>query len=180
MTLAVIFNNIRRKQEMNWHKFYFDRLPRFVNILKARLSEKLHENDNLNIEDYVKVFFEFYHLNDAYHYFKVFNVQKDKMYLGIYLDNEECKIYMERDIRIDDQDEEYQIQFELIIEIQNLENRISETYEVQRDIFGDFSNSEEGYFHFEDFQENNIYAIKNLDLLKLQPKSIRIDINADI
>lgn len=165
---------------MNWNKFYFDRLPKFINIFKGRLSEELNKNENLSIEDYVKIFFEFYHLNNAYDYFKVFNVQKDEMYLGIYLATWECKIYMERDIRIEDQDEEFQIQFELIIEIPNLENRISETYEVQRDIFGDFSGSEDGYFHFEDFQENTIYAIEKFDLLKLHPKSIRINVNADI
>lgn len=102
------------------------------------------------------------------------------MYLGIYLADWECSIYMERDMSIEDDDEEYQIQFELIIEIPNLENRIDETYEVQRDIFGDYSNSEEGYFHFEDFQENTINEIEKFELLKLKPKSIRIGINADI
>lgn len=165
---------------MNWHKFYFDRLPKFVNKLKEKLSDELDQNENLDIEDYVKIFFEFYKLNNAYDYFKLFNIQKDEMYLGIYLADWECSIYMERDMSIEDDDEEYQIQFELIIEIPNLENRIDETYEVQRDIFGDYSNSEEGYFHFEDFQENTINEIEKFELLKLKPKSIRIGINADI
>lgn len=164
---------------MNWNKFYFDRLPKFVNILKGKLSEELEKNENLKIEDYVNIFFEFYHQNKAYDYFKVFNVKKDEMYLGIYFNNWECKIYMERDLRIEDDDDEYQIQFELIIEIPNLENSISETYKIQRDFFGDYSNSEEGYLYFEDFQENTIYEIEKFDLLKLQPKSIRIGINAD-
>jgi len=158
----------------------YNRIHKITELLKRKLSEELDKNENLNIEDYVKIFFEFYYQKSARDYFRVDYVQNDEMYLGIYLASWESKIYMERDIRIEGEDEEYQIQFELIIEILNLENRISETYEVQRDVLGDFSNSEEGYFHFDDFIDNTICAIDKFDLLKLQPKSIRIDINADI
>lgn len=160
--------------------FIYNKINKITDILKRKLSEELDENENLNIEDYVKIFFEFYHHNNAHNFFKVNNVQYDVMYLGIYLTSWESKIYMERDIRIEGEDEEYQIQFELIIEFLNLENRISDSYEVQRDVLGDFFNSKDGYFHFEDFLENTICAIEKFDLLKSQPKSIRIDINADI
>jgi len=165
---------------MNSTKFYFDRLPKFVNILKKNLSEELDKKSNLNIEDYVKIFFSFYHLNNAYDYFKVFNVESDKMYLGIYLASWESTIYMERDINIEGWDEEYQIQFELILDIPPPENRISEAFEVERDILGDFSNWEEGYFYFEDFQEKVLSSNVISDFLCLSPKSIRISLNADI
>lgn len=165
---------------MNSTKFYFDSLPKFVTILKDSLSEELDKNSNLTIEDHVKVFFSFYNLNNAYDYFKVFKVESDEMYLGIYLDRWKSKIYMERAIRIEGWDEEYQIQFELILDIPSPQNRVSETFEVERDILGDFSHWEEGYFSFEDFQEKVLSSNVISDFLCLCPKSIRISLNADI
>lgn len=176
-TLAVILN--QSNIEMNSSFFYFNRLPKFVNILKKNLADNVDKNDNLIIKDYIKIFFEFYHLNNAYEYFKVFNPTSDKMYLSIYL-SYESKIYIERDIRIEDDDEEYQIQLELILDIPPIENKMEETFEVERDNLGDFLNWEEGYFHFEDYQEKVLTTNLILNILELYPRSIRIGINADI
>lgn len=164
---------------MNSSFFYFNRLPKFVNILKQKLKDNIDRSANLIIEDYIKIFFDFYHLNDAYDYFKIFNPKSDKMYLCVYL-SYESKIYIERSIRIEDEDEEYQIQFELILDIPPIENKLDETFEVERDNLGDFLNYEEGYFYFEDYQEKVLSNNLILNLLKLSPKSIRIGINADM
>ncbi|WP_343618416.1 hypothetical protein [Flavobacterium sp.] len=164
---------------MNLHKFYFDHLPKFTMIFKELLKEKLQTKENLNIEDNVKVFFEFFKTQSAFAFFKNYEITKDEMYIGIYLNDFESKVYMERKIRLDDVDEEYQIQFELVLDLPPTKNRFSESFEVERNYSGDFSNWEQGYFHFEDYEEN-VFSVNELNnLTTLYPKSVRISLNAD-
>lgn len=159
--------------------FYFYRLPKFVKIFKKELCNKLDKKGILNVKDYIEVFFSFFHQNNAYKHFEIFDIiEKDKMYLGIY-QHFENRIYMERDIHIENVDEEYQIQFELILDVPTPEKRISKTFEVERDYLGDFSNREDGYFYFEDFYEKVISADEILNFIDLLPKSLRISINSD-
>ena len=159
---------------MNWKTFYSDGLPKFVNIFKKSLAEQLDGNPNLPIVDYIKTFFDFYRSNSAFDYFKVFEPTSDKMYLALYLAKHESKIYIERDISFEGVDEEYQIQFELILDLPPIETRISEYFEVERNFFDDFLNDDDGYLYFEDFQEKVLSANLIFKLLSLYPKSIRI------
>lgn len=165
---------------MDWRTFYFDRLPKFVTILKKSLTEQLDKNNNLAIVDYINIFFEFYHMNNAFDYFEMFNPESDKMYISISLTSNESKVYIERDITIEGLDEEFQIQFELMIDLQATENKRRAHFEVERNHFGVFSNWEEGDLFFKDFQEKVLLSNLLLKLLNLNPKTIRIGINSDI
>jgi hypothetical protein len=127
---------------MNFHKFYFDWFPKFANILKEELKSK----DCLTIEDNIKVFFEFFEKNNAYIFFKNHEITSDQMYIAVCLNNFESKIYLQRNLRLEGYDEEYQIQFELPLDLPPFEDKIYDTFEIKRDYNGDFSNSQEGYF----------------------------------
>lgn len=154
-------------------------LSKFIRIIKQNLSDELDKNPNLNIKDYTQIFFEYFHLNNAFQYLKTQSVTSDSMYLSIHLRPFESKIYMERDLYFEDSDDEFQIQFELILDIPPVEIIVSETFEINRDYNGDFWNDEDGYLYFEDFKENVISSGYILDFLHLQPKSVRIGMNSN-
>ncbi len=167
----------------NFDDFYFDKLPKFVKILKDDLTKQIDKKNDIVIADYIKIFFEFYQLNSVYDYFKVFKPENDKMYLGIYLGGYENSIYIERGFWLESEStDEYQIQFELILDIPSPEKRIGETFEIEREINGDFSNYsnyEETYICFEDFQEKVLTSSLLSDFLNLQPKNIQIRLHTD-
>lgn len=164
---------------MNFHKFYFDWLPKFTYILKELLKEKLKIKDSLTIEDNIKTFFEFFEKNSAYNFFKNHEITSDQMYIAVCLNNFESKIYLQRNLRLEGYDEEYQIQFELPLDLPPFEDKIYDTFEIKRDYNGDFSNSQEGYFYFEDYQEKILHSNQLIKLLQLYPKSIRISLHSD-
>jgi len=165
---------------MNYNKFYFDRLPKFTYILKKRLCDELSKNSSLSIKDYIKIYFDFYELNSAYDFFKDYKVNSDKMVFSIFLNDFESIINIERKIRLEDVDGEFQIELELVLDMPPVDNRVNQMLEVERDYFGDFSNWEEGSFWFEDFYNKVIQSDEVLNSLNLYPKSIRINQNADL
>ena len=165
---------------MNYNRFYFDRLPKFTYIFKKRLCDELSKNSLLSIKDYIKIYFDFYELNSAYEFFKDYKVNRDEMVFSIFLNDIRSIIHIERKIRLEDVDEEFQIQLELVLDMPPVENTVNLMFEVERDYFGGFSNWEEGSFWFEDFYNKVIQSDEVLNYLNLYPNNIGINQNVDL
>lgn len=159
--------------------FYSYRFPKLVRILKRSLCDKLDENDKFTVKDYIETFLDFFSQNNAYSYFQGYTVKQDEMSLGIYLESFKSSIYIQRNISIEEADEEYEIHFELILDIPPSEKRSYKVFGVGRDHLGDFSNYNEGYFYFEDFHKKIISDDEVLNFLDLFPQSVRIETNAN-
>ncbi len=165
---------------MEFDSFYFNGLPKFADILKLNLKEALNKTDSLTVMDHINIFFDFFEKYEAQEFLKEFNVTGDEIYTAVYFHQNNNRIYLERDLTTEDYDEEFQIQFELILNISFVEERVSEVYEVKRDGNGKFSNWEIGTINFEEYKAM-VYSSKELIYVRdLYPIGIRIGLNADI
>ncbi|WP_294296328.1 hypothetical protein [uncultured Chryseobacterium sp.] len=148
---------------------------KFANIFQQILKSKLEENRYLNIEEYLRNFFDYYEKYNAHQFFNNEEIILDAMHFHVYRNT----MYIERIVKAEGIDEDFQLKLTLFLD-STVQSQNSTFYDVERDLYGDFSNSDIGYFYFSDFKEDvlNSYEISNL--LPILPQDTALDINIDL
>ena len=54
--------------------FYSEEFPKFVKILKQKLSTLLDQKETVSAEEYISVFLEYFENYSAYSFFKEYNI----------------------------------------------------------------------------------------------------------
>ncbi len=149
------------------------RFRKLANIFQQILKRKLEENRYLNVEEYLLNFFDYYEKYNAHKFFNNDEIILDAMHFHVYRNT----IYVERIVKAEGIDEDFQLKLTLFMKSTS---QNSTFYNVERDLYGDFFNSDIGYFYFSDFKDDvlNSYEISNL--LLILPQNTALDINIDL
>ncbi|WP_294238756.1 hypothetical protein [uncultured Chryseobacterium sp.] len=124
------------------------RFRKFANIFQQILKRKLEENRYFNVEEYLRNFFDYYEKYNAHKFFNNEEIILDSLHFHLYRNT----IHVERIIKTEGIDEDFQLKFTLFLEsIVKSQNSIF--YDIERDLYGNFFNSDIGYFYFSDFKE---------------------------
>jgi hypothetical protein len=164
---------------MDSSTFYRNRFPKLANLLKEKLAKESNINHSLDVKEYLVYFLEFYEENNAFTFFKNDNITKDIMIVSIFINKLNKEVSFRREIHIEDCDEEFQINFQLLLDLPTIMNDIIYFFEIERDMFDDFRNTELGSFYLSDF-ENMILSSQEMEKIANNiPVSHSIDLNAD-
>jgi len=166
---------------------YFFILNQLDKFLKRRLSQELSSKHQLTVRDSILIFCKSFEKDDAFRLFKTLEVKSDKMYVSLFLNDYESIIRIERDVKLENIDEEFQLQFELNLDLPPAENRFYEIWEVWRDHMGDFYIKEDGgsffydkkYIHFSDYADSILSSSEITPFVNMYPASVSIHLNAD-
>lgn len=166
---------------------YFSILNNLSNKLKKGFVDALNESNSFTIKDYIKVFCGSFEQNDAFKLFKNFDIESDKMYVAIHFNRYGNRFYIERQVNIEEVDETYELGLELNLNIPFEEILLNETYEIERDLMGDFFILDEGdgpfydkrYIHFTDYVENVLSSDIMTRYMDLYPDNIQMILNAN-
>ncbi|WP_428232312.1 hypothetical protein [Flavobacterium sp.] len=164
---------------MNSNTFYSKRLPEMATILKEKLVKESNKNQLLTVKDYLNSFFEFYEENNAFIYFKDDDIKKDNIIISIFINHVSKEVTFSRKIGIEDCDEEFQINYQLFLDLPSAKNNIVYSFEIERDRFDDFSNSERGYLYLSDFKEIILSSEEIMSIVNAIPQRSNMILNAD-
>jgi len=179
-------------KSIDYENFYQYELPKFVKILKNDLSNKLDNDVNLTIEDYLLIFLDFFINNNAYNCFTKDLIESDDIYVGFYLSNWESYIYLRRNLSCDysfDKDffyEQTQIKFRLGLDIKWQDDKISESVKIIRRKNNEIEFQQPKtpeYIKDTNFNycKEKIFEIVNISkCLRLIPNYIELSINVDV
>lgn len=157
---------------------FYTILHRLAKDLKNTLAKR-SALSILTIKDHVEIFCGHFEGNNAFEKFKELGIEKDRMHVTVFFTEHQKIIYLERQIRIENEDETYQLQLELYLDLP-FNGWVHETYEIERDLMGDFHNFEKGYMHFSDHVENMLASGPMIALIEKSPNSVFINLNADL
>jgi|GEM_PF-6870064 len=167
---------------------YFFILNQLSKYLKRRLSQELSSKDQLTVRDSILIFCNSFEKDDAFRLFKTLEVKSDKMYVSLFLNGYESIVHIERDVKFENIDEEFQLQFELNLDLPPNENRFDEIWEAWRDDMGDFYIKEDGgkffydnkYIHFSDYADSILSSSEMAPFVNMYPASVNIHLNEDL
>lgn len=168
-------------------QMYYSILKQLAKHFKRRLSQELSSKDQLTVMDSIIIFCNSFEKDDAFRLFKALEVESDKMYLSLSLNAYERKVYMERDVKFENVDEEFQLQFELNLNLLEGDNQFYQYWEVWRDHMGDFYIKEKGdsysydkkYIYFSDYLDGVLSSSEMTPFVNIYPASVSIHLNAD-
>ncbi|WP_281235075.1 hypothetical protein [Flavobacterium gelatinilyticum] len=163
---------------MDLNYFYGRRLPKFADIFRDKVQKKLEAGHLLMVKNYLKIFLDFFEENNAFTCFKDFNIIRDSITVSAFINNYNNKISFERQICIEDCDEEYQIRCELIFDISPLKD-VYYYFDIERDQLNDFFNTDLGYLYMSDFEKIILESEEMKQFADNIPKDFSIVLNAD-
>jgi hypothetical protein len=164
-------------------QFYFNQLPKFLNILKDDLK-----NENcFTLKENITVFLNFFKNFSAYNYFQKDLIISDDMYFSFDINSWESKIRLQRNLQCDcklDEDflhETYQIQFELGLNLEYNGERINESFDLSRNRNNEFEVWQYKIIKFEDYENLIFDKLNNFkNLIPEYPSYVCLNLNADV